>query len=71
MENINNSPKVLEALWTLFVLHCKYKVKEILVVHFSLVCLIFFENSVNKNVREAWRVASKLLLFEHTVLILV
>ena len=71
MKNVNYPPEVLQALRTFFVLHGQNKVEEVLVIHFAFIGLVFFENTVNKNVGKTWGVASQFLLFEHTVFVLI
>lgn len=50
MENVENAPKILQTLRTFFVFHRQNKIKEIFIIHFTFISLVFFENSVYKYV---------------------
>jgi len=71
MENIENSPEILQTLWTLFIFHSQHEVQEILVVHFTLVGLVFFKYTVNEYICQTRGVSGQLLLLKHTVLVTV
>ncbi len=56
MVHVKQSPKILDSLGSFLIFHGKNKIKESLVIHFTFKSLIFFENSINKNVSQSPRI---------------
>ena len=71
VEYVQDAPEVMQRLWRLLVLHGKHEVKESLVVHLALESLQLFEDAIDEDSCETWRVARQLCFVKHTIFVLI